>query len=94
MVPVNIMADFQARKEISSVLMAVLLSCDVDISPIKDEYYINFLAGTLSGEIDKIVSECGNYEDEHINQYHYRNGVNNLLTRRNSEVEISGLIFY
>ena len=89
MVPVNIMADFQARKEISSVLMAVLLSCDVDISPIKDEYYINFLA-----EIDKIASECGNYEDEHINQPHYRNGVYNLLTRQNPEGEISGLIFY
>ena len=64
MVPVNIMADFQARKEISSVLVLVLLSCAVDISPIKDECYINFLAETLIGETDKIVSECGNYEDD------------------------------
>ena len=45
MVPVKIMADFQARKEISSALMAVLLSCAVDISPVMDELYINFMAG-------------------------------------------------
>ena len=27
-----------------------------------------------SGEIDKIAKIQSNYEDEHINQYHYRNG--------------------
>ena len=26
------------------------------------------------GEIDKIAKIQSNYEDEHINQYHYRNG--------------------
>jgi hypothetical protein len=35
-VPVSIIADFHAAKEISSDLMAVLLSCAVDISPVKD----------------------------------------------------------
>ena len=35
-VPVSIMADFHAAKEISSDLMVVLLSCAVDISPVKD----------------------------------------------------------
>ncbi len=34
-VPVNIMADFHAAKVISSDLMAVLLSCAVDMSPVK-----------------------------------------------------------
>jgi hypothetical protein len=38
------MADFHAAKEISSDLMAVLLSCSVDISPVKDIWYINFVA--------------------------------------------------
>jgi hypothetical protein len=42
-VPVRIMADFQAAKEISSDLTAVLLSCSVDIAPVKDVYYINFV---------------------------------------------------
>ena len=27
------------------------------------------------GEIDKIAQIQSNYEDQHINQYHYRNGV-------------------
>jgi hypothetical protein len=35
-VPVRIRADFHAAKEISSDLMAGLLSCSVDISPVKD----------------------------------------------------------
>jgi uncharacterized protein len=26
------------------------------------------------GEIERIANIYGNYEDEHINQYHYRNG--------------------
>lgn len=43
-VPVRITADFHAAKEISSDLMAVLLSCSVDISAVKDVYYINFVA--------------------------------------------------
>jgi len=34
-VPVNIMADFHAAKEISSDLMAGLLSCAVVMSPVK-----------------------------------------------------------
>ena len=34
-VPVKIMADFHAAKVISSDLMAVLLSCAVDMSPVK-----------------------------------------------------------
>ena len=42
-VPVRIMADFHAAKEISSDLTALLLSCCVDISPVKDVYYINFV---------------------------------------------------
>lgn len=42
-VPVRIMADFHAAKEISSDLVAVLLSCSVVISPVNDLYYINFL---------------------------------------------------
>jgi hypothetical protein len=35
-VPVSIMADFHAANEISSDLIAVLLSCAVDMSPVKD----------------------------------------------------------
>jgi hypothetical protein len=35
-VPVRIMADLQAAKEISSDLMAVPLLCSVDISPVND----------------------------------------------------------
>ena len=42
-VPVRIIADFHAAKEISSDLMALLLSCSVDMSPVKDVYYINFV---------------------------------------------------
>jgi hypothetical protein len=34
-VPVRIMADFHAAKDISSDLVAVLLSCAVDMSPVK-----------------------------------------------------------
>jgi hypothetical protein len=34
-VPVSIMADFHAANDISSDLVAVLLSCAVDMSPIK-----------------------------------------------------------
>jgi hypothetical protein len=34
-VPVSIMADFHAAKDISSDLVAVLLSCAVDMSPVK-----------------------------------------------------------
>ncbi|HYZ59017.1 MAG TPA: hypothetical protein VE544_05095 [Nitrososphaeraceae archaeon] len=50
-VPVRITADFHAAKEISSDLMAVLLSCSVDISPVKDVWYINFLARILDYEV-------------------------------------------
>ena len=47
MVPVSIMADFHAAKEISSDLIVALLSCAVDISPVKDEEYIKFMAWKL-----------------------------------------------
>jgi hypothetical protein len=45
------MADFHAAKEISSDLMAGLLSCAVVMSPVKKVYYINLVLKLQTGEI-------------------------------------------
>lgn len=41
----SITTDFHAAKEISSDLVAVLLSNAVDISPVMDVLYINLMSG-------------------------------------------------